>query len=171
MTMPRYTVTAAQEIYDRKLLLVVAYGRPDGRGVSDLCAALNSFVDGPAPQFDSARNRLANIAADHRDAARYRVVRAHAADVTPEEMDHGADAILAQMGTWPTACSNHEQLVALVKRYASECGECAGKGYIYEGDAITGRGPDDVFPEQVACPECADIRSALAALASLKEQP
>jgi hypothetical protein len=31
-----------------------------------------------------------------RDAKRYAVVRSHAADVTPEEMDRGADAIIAQ---------------------------------------------------------------------------
>jgi predicted nucleic acid-binding Zn-ribbon protein len=31
-----------------------------------------------------------------RDANRYAVVRSHAADVTPEEMDRGADAIIAQ---------------------------------------------------------------------------
>jgi hypothetical protein len=31
-----------------------------------------------------------------RDAKRYAVVRSHAADVTPEEMDRGADEIIAQ---------------------------------------------------------------------------
>jgi hypothetical protein len=54
------------------------------------------------------------------------------------------------------------ELRDLATRYASECAECGGKGYYFEGEAITGRGPDDVFPEQVACPECADIRALIA---------
>lgn len=36
----------------------------------------------------------------------------------------------------------------------AKCDECGGKGYVYEGEAITGRGPEDVFPEKVVCPEC-----------------
>lgn len=34
------------------------------------------------------------------------------------------------------------------------CKSCDGKGWYYEGEAITGRGPDDVFPEKVRCPDC-----------------
>lgn len=36
-----------------------------------------------------------------RDAERYRVVRSHAADVSPEEMDLGADVIIAQRKAQP----------------------------------------------------------------------
>jgi hypothetical protein len=38
-----------------------------------------------------------------RDAKRYEVVRSHAADVTPEEMDRGADAIIAQRAALKTS--------------------------------------------------------------------
>jgi hypothetical protein len=34
------------------------------------------------------------------------------------------------------------------------CETCKGKRYVYEGEAITGCGHDDVFPEKVACDEC-----------------
>lgn len=37
---------------------------------------------------------------------------------------------------------------------AGVCGMCGGRGYVYEGAAVTGRGPDDVFPEQAPCPDC-----------------
>lgn len=36
----------------------------------------------------------------------------------------------------------------------ARCATCGGKGYTYEGEAITGRGPDDVFPNKVACEDC-----------------
>lgn len=59
----------------------------------------------------------------------------------------------------------------------AKCDECGGKGYVYEGEAITGRGPEDVFPEKAACPECqpapegvsdADIMSTVAALETVR---
>jgi hypothetical protein len=37
----------------------------------------------------------------------------------------------------------------------AKCATCDDKGYVYEGECITGRGPDDVHPDQVACPDCA----------------
>jgi hypothetical protein len=57
--------------------------------------------------------------------------------------------------------AERDGLRVLVERYASECISCVGYGYVYEGEAITGRGPDDVFPNKVDCAECADIRAAL----------
>lgn len=60
------------------------------------------------------------------------------------------------------AQAQNAQLLVIAKRYASECLNCGGYGFVYEGETITGRGPDDVFPNQVACDECADIRAALA---------
>lgn len=48
-------------------------------------------------------------------------------------------------------------LLALARQYASECAECAGRGFVYAGDGITGRGPDDVEPTRIACAECDDI--------------
>lgn len=41
-----------------------------------------------------------------------------------------------------------------VQAQGEKCETCKGKGYVYEGEAITGRGPDDVFPEKVACEDC-----------------
>lgn len=54
------------------------------------------------------------------------------------------------------------ELLALVERYASECGECGGKGWFYVGEGISGRGPDDVEPKREHCGECEDIRAAIA---------
>lgn len=53
-------------------------------------------------------------------------------------------------------------LLALVKRYASECAECHGRGYSYGDDGITGCGPNDVEPTRCECHECADIREIIA---------
>jgi hypothetical protein len=62
------------------------------------------------------------------------------------------------------------ELVELVRRYASECGECGGKGWYYVGEGVSGRGPDDVEPGQEHCSECADIRAALANHARLSPE-
>lgn len=70
-------------------------------------------------------------------------------------------AILATLNSHAALIAQRDELVRLVRRCASKCGECGGKGYVYEGECITGRGPDDVFPEQVTCPDCADLRFAL----------
>jgi hypothetical protein len=63
--------------------------------------------------------------------------------------------------------AQNARLLAIAKRYASECLNCVGHGFIYEGDAVTGRGPDDVFPSEVSCDECADIRTAIDAQLTL----
>lgn len=65
--------------------------------------------------------------------------------------------------------NSHYALIAIAKRYASECLNCGGHGFVYEGDAVTGRGPDDVFPNEVACDECADIRAAIDAALSTRD--
>jgi hypothetical protein len=65
--------------------------------------------------------------------------------------------------------TKNAQLLVIAKRYASECLNCGGHGFVYEGEAITGRGPDDVFPNQVACDECADIRALIGPLPELPE--
>lgn len=44
--------------------------------------------------------------------------------------------------------------VAPAQPSQGECETCRGKGYEYEGEAITGRGPEDVFPEKVSCDDC-----------------
>lgn len=60
------------------------------------------------------------------------------------------------------ACNLATEAMALLTRYASECAECGGKGWFYVGEGVSGRGPDDVDPEQEHCSECADIREFLA---------
>lgn len=54
-------------------------------------------------------------------------------------------------------------LLALVERFASECGECGGKGYIEIPDTCDTTYYEDnmqTFP----CPDCADLRQVLAAV-------
>lgn len=51
--------------------------------------------------------------------------------------------------------------VESLKQWASECGECGGRGYTYGDDGVTGRGPDDREPTQYACGQCEDIRAAI----------
>lgn len=56
------------------------------------------------------------------------------------------------------ACNAHDDLLALAKQYASECGECSGAGLvtIFNHD---GHGSD---ADDQPCPECADIRAVIA---------
>jgi hypothetical protein len=53
-------------------------------------------------------------------------------------------------------------LLALARKYASECGNCNGCGFTVGDDGISGRGPDDAEPTRYACEDCADIREVIA---------
>lgn len=65
-----------------------------------------------------------------------------------------ADRLRQQIGA---LLSQRDELLVLVKRYASECGECGGNGVVCVDplDAAAGGAQD------FACPDCADIRAAL----------
>lgn len=47
-------------------------------------------------------------------------------------------------------------LLALARQYASECGECDGKGTVAERDQHGG------YIDDKPCPDCADIRAVIA---------
>jgi hypothetical protein len=65
-------------------------------------------------------------------------------------------ATAAELQSWARVQLQEITLASSAAKGEQEkCGTCGGKGYVYEGEAITGRGPDDVFPEKVACPDCA----------------
>lgn len=59
----------------------------------------------------------------------------------------------------------YEQLLTLVKRYASECAECGGTGQIAEY-APYEEGQRNAEPRFADCHFCADIRAALTAAKS-----
>jgi hypothetical protein len=59
--------------------------------------------------------------------------------------------------TYEAAVNRIEKLEAAVRKWASECGECDGKGYTEQHD-------DRPFIDdyvQTPCPDCSDIREYL----------
>lgn len=54
------------------------------------------------------------------------------------------------------ACEAIDALLALAKRYASECGECGGTGIVRGRDSVTRE------YEEAPCEQCEDIRDVIA---------
>ncbi len=79
----------------------------------------------------------------------------HTTELTPERIESLRRLVVHQRGFGLPFDAASDLLALLDAQLAGgKCETCGGKGYVYEGEAITGRGPGDVFPEKAACPDC-----------------